>query len=109
MPRSSAARVQTQPGSHKRPAQGSPAHEEKAAAQQPAPSVHPVEPEDGSLTGTSRAQQQEALGQNVAGQPPAKGGAGEPGQQAQPHPETPAGQHATGSFTAKKSEGKGRR
>jgi len=89
-----AAKVQPQPGSGSRPGPGSRSREEKAEAQQPSPSVHPVEPEDAQLTGTSRSLQRRVLGLNV-----------EDGQ-AQEHPETPAGQHATGSFTGKGSGGK---
>lgn len=120
MPRSSATKVQSQPGSHHRDDSGSHSHEEKASAQQPETSVHPVEPEDAHLTGTKRSLQRRVLGLNVEGQQPAdqqapqhaeNTSAGHPGQQAQPHPETPAGQHATGSFTgdtAQESSHKGR-
>jgi len=84
-------KIQPQPGSGSRPGPGSRSHQEKAEAQQPSPSVHPVEPEDAQLTGTSRSLQRRVLGLNV-----------EDGQ-AQEHPETPAGQHATGSFTGRSS------
>jgi hypothetical protein len=53
--------------------------------------VQPVEPEDAYLTGGSRSLQRRVLGLNV------QASAGEP------HPETKPGQHATGSFTDKKS------
>lgn len=84
------AKVQPQPGSHGRPEPASGSNQEKAEAQQPSPSVHPIEPEDAYLTGTSRSLQRRVLGLNV-----------EDGQ-AQEHPETPAGQHATGSFAGDK-------
>lgn len=86
MPRRS-AKAQPQSGSHHHPAPGTRRHEEKAETQQPSLSVHPVEPEDAQLTGTSRSLQRRVLGLNVEG------------RQAEQHPETPAGQHATGSFT----------
>jgi hypothetical protein len=68
------------------------ATEEHAAAKRTAPAgvqpaQTPVEPEDAYLTGASRAEQQKWLEKNVT-----QG-------QAQRHPDTPAGQHATGSFT----------
>jgi hypothetical protein len=88
--------AKVQPGSKTHPASGSRSHEGKAAAQQPAPSVHPVEPEDAHLTGTSRSLQRRVLGLNVED------------KQAQPHPEAVAGQHATGSFTGKDSTPKKR-
>jgi hypothetical protein len=47
----------------------------------------PVEPEDAYLTGASRSLQRRLLGLNI-----------EHGH-AKRHPETPAGLHATGSFT----------
>ena len=49
------------------------------------PAEPPVEPEDAQITGTSRSLQRRVLGLNV--------------EDRQPHPETAAGQHATGSFT----------
>jgi hypothetical protein len=61
--------------------------EEKASTQKPETSVHPVEPQDPQAAGAAHAQQRSVLRHNVDG------------QQAQPHPETTAGQHATGSFT----------
>lgn len=89
-------KVQPQRGSENRPAPASHSHEDRAAAQQSSASVHPVEPEDARKTGTSRSVQRRVLGQNVEG------------EQAHEHPETPAGQHATGSFTGDKSGGKRR-
>ncbi len=79
--------------SHVHPAPGSAAHEDKASAQKPETSVHPVEPEDTKSMAKGGDRQNEVLGQNVDGK-----GKGD----AQPHPETPAGQHATGSFTGDK-------
>jgi hypothetical protein len=67
---------------------------------QPQTSVHPVEPEDPKETGTSDSQKS-ALHLNVGRQQDA-GHAGQPGHQAEEHPATPAGQHATGSFTDKR-------
>jgi hypothetical protein len=55
-------------------------------AQKSATSVNPTEPEDKKATGTSGALQNEVLRHNFRG------------GQAQPHPATTAGQHATGSF-----------
>ncbi len=66
------------------------APEHKQASVQP--SAPPVEPEDAYLTGTSRSLQRRVLGLNVDG------------HHAQQHPETPAGQHATGSFTDKAND-----
>lgn len=92
----SSRKVQTQSGSHHRAAPGEASHEDKAAEQQPAPSVYPMEAEDAYLTGASRSLQRRVLGLNVAS-PMNRARAGEPGRQAQPHPEQVAGQHATGS------------
>lgn len=64
------------------------AQQQQASVQ---PSPPPVEPEDAYLTGTSRSLQRRVLGLNVDG------------HHAQQHPETPAGQHATGSFTDKET------
>ena len=94
MPRSTAEKAESQPGSHNRPAPESGSQQDKASAQQPSPSVTPVEPEDAYLTGTSRSLQRRVLGLNVQG------------GQAQGHPEDPAAQHATGSFTGKSSRRK---
>lgn len=52
----------------------------------------PVEPEDAYLTGASRSLQRRLLGLNI-----------ESGH-SQRHPETPAGLHATGSFTGKRGK-----
>lgn len=91
-------KVQPQAGSLHRAAPDNPSQEQKASAQQPSTSVHPIEGEDAHLTGARRSLQRRVLGLNVAG--PANGSAaGEPGNQAQPHPEQVAGQHATGSNT----------
>jgi hypothetical protein len=72
------------------------ADQEQAQQQQASvqPSPPPVEPEDAYLTGTTRSLQRRVLGLNVDG------------HHAQQHPETPAGQHATGSFTDKSSNDK---
>lgn len=96
MPRSD--KVQPQPGSRHRAAPEERSQENRASEQQPAPSVHPVEAEDAYLTGASRSLQRRVLGLNVA-DPMSDARAGEPGGQAQPHPEQVAGQHATGSNT----------
>jgi hypothetical protein len=62
-----------------------------AETQPPTTSVHPAEPsrepENAQREGTSQARQRQALGKNVES------------HQVEPHPETAAGQHATGSFT----------
>lgn len=100
MQRNASAKVQ-QSGSHNHPAPGSPSHDRKAESQQPSPSVHPVEPEDAYLTGTSRSLQRRVLGLNVDDNQDSDS-PGQPGHQAEEHPDTPAGQHATGSFTDKK-------
>jgi hypothetical protein len=75
------------------------AAEEHAAAKQAAPtSVQPghtpIKPEDARLVGAGRSEQQEWLEKNVT-----QG-------QAQQHPDTPAGQHATGSFTGENARKK---
>ncbi|HEX3661301.1 MAG TPA: hypothetical protein VHU89_07705 [Acidobacteriaceae bacterium] len=101
MTHSSSDKIHPQSGSHTDPAPGTRAHNEKAAAQQPQTSVHPVEPEDPKATGTSQSQKR-ALDLNVGRQREADN-AGHPGHQAEEHPATPAGQHATGSFTDRKS------
>jgi hypothetical protein len=69
-------------------ARPTPASEKDSARQQT--SVQPTEPQDARVTGASRSLQRPLLGLNV-----------ERGQN-QEHPETPAGQHATGSFTGGK-------
>jgi hypothetical protein len=68
------------------------APEDSSAQTSATPSVHPTEPstEQEGAPGTNTRNQQQHLHQNV------KGG------QAQQHPESPAGQHATGSFTNEK-------
>jgi hypothetical protein len=82
MPRSSAAKPNPPSG--------------KSSAQRPETSVHPVEPEDPKAAGADHQQQRHVLRHNIEG------------GQAQEHPETPAGQHATGSFTDKqRREGNG--
>ena len=101
MSHSSSDKLHSQSGSHTDPDPGSQAHSDKAPAQQPQTSVHPVEPEDPKATGSSRSQKH-ALDLNVGHQNDA-GHAGHPGHQAEEHPAMPAGQHATGSFTDKKS------
>ncbi|HEX3986888.1 MAG TPA: hypothetical protein VHX13_09795 [Acidobacteriaceae bacterium] len=81
-----------------------PTHGDKASARQPQTSVHPVEPEDPKETRTSESQKH-ALNLNVGRQQDADH-AGHPGHQAEEHPATPAGQHATGSFTDRKDRRK---
>ena len=62
--------------------------EENASAKQSGPtSVQPVQPDDVQLTGAGRKEQHRLLKKNV-----------DDGQ-ARRHPDQPAGQHATGSFT----------
>jgi hypothetical protein len=65
--------------------------EHEMAAQEHPVSVQPIEPNDPQKTGSSKPEQRELLRQNAD-----KGAA-------RAHPETVAGQHATGSFTHKKS------
>ena len=86
MPHSSTENLHSGAGSQAKEDPRSHQHDEKASSQQPQTSVHPVEPEDKRSTGTNRPEQRETLQQNVGG------------GQAQQHPDTPAGQHATGSF-----------
>lgn len=70
--------------------QVSQAEEEAAGSKHEAPTaVQPVEPEQTNLTGAGKTQQREHLQENVEGDE----------GQAQRHPDLPAGQHATGSFT----------
>ena len=82
-----AEKVRPQSGSHHRPAQESRLHQDQATAQQAPSSVHPIEPEDAYLTGTSRSLQRRVLGLNVDG------------GQSKPHPDQVPAQHATGSYT----------
>lgn len=78
-------------------APGSDKTERAAGAKHESPAgVQPVETEDPRQVGGGRAQQHETLKHNVAG--------GAQGGQGQRHPDTPAGQHATGSFTGDASE-----
>ncbi|MFP5226181.1 MAG: hypothetical protein ACLGXA_01030 [Acidobacteriota bacterium] len=86
MTHSSSAKTSAGSESHQKPDPRSAQHEQESSAQQSQTSVHPVEPEDKRAAGTSGSRQNEILQQNV--------GEG----QAKRHPETPAGQHATGSF-----------
>ncbi len=85
-----ATKTRPQHGSHPRPAPDSSAHQDQASARQAPASVHPVEPEDARVTGTSRSLQRRLLGLNVDG------------HQSQEHPESVPAQHATGSFTGTK-------
>jgi hypothetical protein len=68
---------------------GKPAVEDEMTAQENPVSVQPVEPEDPQKAGSSKPAQRELLEKNVT-----EG-------KAKQHPETVAGQHATGSFTNK--------
>lgn len=101
MPRN--AKVNPQSGSHHRPGPESGSHQQKASEQQPGPNVHPYEPEDAYLTGTSRSLQRRVLGLNVD-RHGENAHAGESGRQAEPHPQQAPGQHATGSFTQEEPE-----
>ena len=96
MPHSSATKNHSKSESQQKPDPRSHQHEHDSSAQQPQTSVHPVGPKDKRATGTSRSQR-EALQDNVAG------------GQAQQHPETPAGQHATGSFPTGTEKESGKR
>lgn len=101
MSHSSGDQVHPQSGSQTHAAPRTSADRQKASAEQPQTSVHPVEPQDPKASGSSRATQNDALGVNVDDRN--KASAGHPGRQAEEHPATPAGQHATGSFTGKKT------
>lgn len=79
-----------------RPAAGTRPHGDRATAEKPPTSVHPMEPEDAGSLKQAGARQNDALGTNADGQGR---------DQAKRHPATPAGQHATGSFTG----GRGRK
>jgi hypothetical protein len=70
--------------------------EPRASKQQPPAGVQPVEAEDAQLTGTTHPQQREILKDNIPREEKPVP------SQAERHPETPAGIHATGSFTEKK-------
>jgi hypothetical protein len=81
----------TEPEQHPSKAKtGAIKHDPPAGKQEPPTSVQPIEPEDPRQTGSSKPAQRELLEQNVRD------------GQAREHPETVAGQHATGSFTDKK-------
>lgn len=99
------AKVHPQSGSQDRPAPESGAQQQRASEQQPAPGVHPYEPEDAYLTGTSRSLQRRVLGLNVD-RHGEDSRAGESGHQAEPHPQQAPGQHATGSYTGSDHEQK---
>lgn len=99
MSRSSSDKLHPQAGSYTHAAPGR-AQNDKASARQPQTSVHPVEPEDPRVSATSDSQKK-ALDLNVGRHQDADH-AGHPGHQAEEHPSTSAGQHATGSFTDKK-------
>ena len=94
MARSSASRIRSKEevpgGSVQRSAPSSRKAQQNASAEQPETSVHPVEPpaeaDDARSTGSNR-RKGKVLQMNVKG-----------GQAQQPRG-TPAGQHATGSFT----------
>jgi hypothetical protein len=93
MAHSSTANKQPFSGPHAE-GEGQPQDDAKQSpAEQAETSVHGIEPEDKRAAGTTGTRQRETLHQNVGG------------GQAQQHPETPAGQHATGSF----SDGKGKK
>jgi len=88
MPQSPSDKVRSiTEGRHRRdPQSSSLPQQEQPPDQKPPTSVHPLDTED-HATGTNGPNQNETLRHNV-----------ESGQ-AHQHPETPAGQHATGSFT----------
>ena len=65
-------------------------HDPPAGKEEHPASVQPIEPQDARQTGSSKPMQREMLEKNVRD------------GQAREHPETVAGQHATGSFTDKK-------
>lgn len=69
---------------------------ERPGAPSSSPSVHPTPPstEENGAPATAPQDQQRHLHHNSGG------------KQAQQHPDAPAGQHATGSFTNEKKSGK---
>lgn len=102
MSNSSSEKVHPQSGSFAHNVPETPPPTDKT--QQLQTSVHPVEPEDPKGAGTSDSQKA-ALDLNVGSHRDADH-AGQPGHQAEEHPETSAGQHATGSFTDRKQSRK---
>ncbi len=83
------------------PAKGEDSTEPAASAQQPPAGVQSVEPQDAHLIGASGSLQRKLLAQNTSadrkdGRKP----------QAQPEPDLPAGQHATGSSDVEPSRKK---
>lgn len=93
MAHSSSEKTHSSSTSHRKPDPRSAQHADESSAQQPETSVHPLEPEDKRATGTSGSRQREMLRDNVEG------------GQTQQHPDTPAGQHATGSFSGRGKKG----
>lgn len=75
---------------HQKAKNGTIRHDPPVGKHEAPASVQSVEPEDPRLTGSSKPMQRELLERNVRD------------GQAREHPETVAGQHATGSFTDKK-------
>ena len=105
-------RGQTHPGSAHRPAPDSAEHQNESAAEQAGSSVHPIEPgrnqgnarptsHDVRATGNPTTDPDAADARTIAAsrsQQPGVLSMNTEGGQSQRHPETPAGQHATGSF-----------
>jgi len=78
------------------PQQGS-RQQKEAPSQKPATSVNPIQPQDQRATGANGAMKAKVLRYNT-----------EAGH-ARRHPETPAGQHATGSFPTGTEDNRGKR
>lgn len=74
-------------GSHHRPKITGKLEEQLESQKNPETSVQHVRPSDSSVAGNKESSQKKALAMNATG------------KQTQRHPDTPAGQHATGSFT----------
>lgn len=86
MQRQTTSHAKTQPKPH-----AAVKEEEPGASKHEAPAgVQSVEPADPALTGGGHASQKNLLEENL--------------RHAKQHPATPAGQHATGSFTGKGKE-----
>jgi hypothetical protein len=94
MPHSPTTKVHPISASTRKPDAPSPKQQANTPAQKPATSVHPVEPEDKKATGNGQRQQRKVLQMNVGRNGHAQG-----------HPATPAGQHATGSFSGQTKKG----
>jgi hypothetical protein len=88
MPQSSTGKVRSisEGRERRKPQSPSPQPNEQSPEEKPATSVHPIDTHNKKASGARPNEQAKVLRQNVNG------------RQAQQHPQTPAGQHATGSF-----------